>query len=64
LPVSDLSLLIAAVALMLHSVVWLVLVLRARKVDLPAIARALGSVRAFTVSFGRRTNEEGSVNSE
>jgi hypothetical protein len=64
LPVSTLSLLIAAIALLLHSVVWLVLVLRAKRSDLPAVARALGSVRVFAVSFGRRSNEERSVSSD
>jgi hypothetical protein len=61
LPVSALFLVIAAIALMLHTVVWLVLVLRARPADLPAVARALGSVRILAVSFGRRGSEESSV---
>jgi hypothetical protein len=64
LPVSALSLLIAAIALLLHSVVWLVLVFRSRRADLPAVARALASVRILTVSFGRRRGEEGSVSSD
>ena len=64
LPVSALSLLIAAIGLLLHSVVWLVLVLRARRADLPAVARALASVRVFAVSFGRRSTEEHSVSSD
>jgi hypothetical protein len=64
LPLSELSLLIVAIALLLHSLVWLVLVLRSRPADLPAIARALASVRAFAVSFGRRNSEERPVSSD
>lgn len=60
LPVSDLFLL-AAIALLPYSVVWLVLVLRTRRADLPAVARALASVRVIAVSFGRRSSEERSV---
>lgn len=64
MPVSALSLLIAAIALLLHSVVWLVLVFRSRRADLPAVARTLASVRILTVSFGRRRSEEGSMSSD
>ncbi len=56
--------LIASIALLSHSVVWLVLVLRTRRADLPTVARALASVRVLAVSFGRRSSEERSVSSD
>lgn len=64
LPLSTLSLLITAIAVLLRSVVWLVLILRARRADLPAIARALGSVRALTVSVGRHRGEDPTVSDD
>jgi hypothetical protein len=50
---------LGAVCAITRGLAWIVIAVRARKTDLPAIARALGSAR---VAFGRDgTSREGSV---